>query len=204
MNSNINLEKNNSNLEINTNKNSNSNLNLKSNINIKNSNEKPHNNINISKREEFLIDYQDLIPDIRNYAAKKEKGQIDLSFLGKEIREEIISSRVRRLFFSIVDIRNNNSPTSLESNSIIKTDNKFSNETKKMVKILLSKGISNMDIGYEMSNIYGSSTICNRIYKEKIPFLDKIKYGFCITLEISLAGLTFGLIGRRIYRFIKK
>ena len=173
------------------------NSNSENNLIVKNSN-------TYSKREDYIKEYQDLIPDIRNFADRKEKGQIDLSFLGKEIRDNMTSLRVRNLFFSIVDIRNNNSPTSTESNSIVKTDNKFSNETKKLVRTLLSKGLSNMEIGYEITNIYGSSAICSKMYHEKVPLIDKLKHNFCMLFEFSFIGISFGLIGRRIVKLLKR
>ena len=137
-------------------------------------------------KEEIIDNYSDMIPDLRDYIEFKQKGLVNFNFINKEIREELISNRVKNLYFSIIDIRNNNSPTSIESNTIIKTDNKFSNETKRLVKTLVSKGISTNEIGYEMNYLYGNSTICSKKYQENIPTKDVFKYGFTMFSEASI------------------
>jgi len=161
---------------------------------------------NKNERDELIENYKDIIPDIKEYCEFKAKGKVNFNFINKDIKESLISNRIRKLFFSIVDIRNNNSPTSTESNAIVKTDNKFSNETKKYVRILLSKGLTANEIGYDMINLYGYSALCSTMYQENIPIIDICKYSFCLLSEAAfiLLGLQFTvkkmikLIGRRI------
>jgi len=144
--------------------------------------------INSNDRDELIDNYKEIIPDIKEYCEFKGKGKVNFNFINKDIKEGLVSDRIRKLFFSIVDIRNNNSPTSTESNSIVKTDNKYSNETKKYVRILLSKGLSSNEIGYEMINLYGYSALCSTIYQENVPVRDTCKYTFCLLCE---AGFIF-------------
>lgn len=156
------------------------------------------------QREEFFLNYQDFIPDIKEYCEYKSKGKVDYSFINKEKREHIISNNIRNLFFSVVDIRNNNSPTSTESNAIVKTDNKFSNETKRHVRNLLTKNLTPNQIGYEMINLYGYSAMCSTLYQENTPIKDIIKYYLCLGTEASFIILCAKFTFNKIFYFLKK
>lgn len=164
----------------------------------------PKHYLNNSHREEFLLNYEELIPDIKEFCEYKSKGKVDYSFINKEKRENRISNNLRNLFFSIVDIRNNNSPTSTESNAIVKTDNKFSNETKRHVRYLLSKNLTTNQIGYEMINLYGYSAMCSTLYQENIPIKDLIKYYFCLGTEIIFIILGAKFTLNKLFYFLKK
>lgn len=161
-------------------------------------------NNHFNEREEMIENYKDIIPDIKEYCEFKSKRKVDFNFINKDVKESIISNRIRKLFFSIVDIRNNNSPTSTESNAIIKTDNKFSNETKKYVRILLSKGLSTNEIGFEMINLYGYSAICSTIYQENVPIKDVFKYSFCLLSESAMILFSLQYILRKTIRLIRR
>src|SRR5690349_14664598 len=93
------------------------------------------------KRKEIIKNYKDLIPDIENYIYSKKTPTFDYKFLYREHKNKNTQQKYINLSRMIADIRNNTEPTSDLSNTIIKTDNKFSNETKKLVKHLLAKGM---------------------------------------------------------------
>lgn len=155
-------------------------------------------------KQEIIEEYKDIVPDIKEFSEFKLKGHVDFKFIRKDIRDNLISQRIRRLFFSIVDIRNNNSPTSIESNVIIKTDNKFSNETKKNVRTLISKGLTNNDIGYEMIYLYGYSSLSSSIYQENVQIKDTFKNYLCWTSEASFVLLALRFCFKKALYFLKR
>lgn len=163
-----------------------------------------HFQINANDREELIENYKEIIPDIKEYCEFKAKGKVNFNFINKEIKESLTSNRIRKLFFSIVDIRNNNSPTSTESNAIVKTDNKFSNETKKHVRTLLSKGLTSNEIGYEMTNLYGYSALCSTMYQENVPVIDIFKYSFCLLSEAALIFFSLKFTVKKMFLILRR
>lgn len=110
-------------------------------------------------RKEVMENYKELMPDIEDVIYSRQKKKFDYSFLYYNYLKTDIEKRFNELAKITIDIRNNTKPTTFYSNSISKTDNKFSNETKRMIKHLLAKGWSNNEIAYEMEKIYGSGSI---------------------------------------------
>ena len=161
-------------------------------------------NAKINPREELIASYGEIIPDIREYCEFKSKGNVDFKFMNKEIKESLMSNRIRTLFFSIVDIRNNNSPTSTESNAIIKTDNKFSNEIKKHVRTIVSKGLTSNEVGYEMIYLYGYSALCSSTYQENVPIKDTVKNSFCLLTEACFVFLSAKFTIKKLLYLMRK
>jgi len=117
------------------------------------------NDLKEIRRKEILSNYKDFMPDIEDNIYKRNNKKFDFSFFYYNYIKADIESRFNDLAKITIDIRNNTKPTTFYSNSISKTDNKLSNETKRMIKRLLAKGWTNNEIAYEMEKIYGSGTI---------------------------------------------
>lgn len=145
---------------------------------------------NADEKRQYIIDnYKDLIPDIEEYIYDRKNPKFDYSFLSNNMKETNIQRRYADLANIIVDVRNNTAATNFYSNSINKTDNKYSNETKKLVKLLLGKGWSNNEIAYEIEKIYGSGSITWHKTLEKEQTITSI---FAKNLlKVSCAFLTY-------------
>jgi hypothetical protein len=116
--------------------------------------------VNMEKRRKEIVDnYKHFMPDIEDHIYGRRNKKLDFSFLYHNHVKSSIETRFNELAKITIDIRNNTKPTTFYSNSISKTDNRFSNETKKMIKHLLAKGWTNNEIAYEMEKIYGSGSI---------------------------------------------
>jgi hypothetical protein len=137
--------------------------------------------------------YRDLIPDIDNHIYGYQNPDFDFRFLARDYSLIMNNKRFNDLSKIILDIRNNNTPTSAYSNSISNTDNKFSNETKKMCKLLLAKGWTNNEVAYELEKVYGSGAILYYKGIEPEPTLSTYFYRFCFKI-ISFYGF---------YKFIR-
>jgi uncharacterized protein (UPF0305 family) len=160
---------------------------------------KETNTIENEERRQYIIDnYKEFIPDIEDYIYERKNPKFDYRFLSRKYKEERLQKRYNELSNIIVDIRNNTSATNYYSNSINKTDNRFSNETKKMVRHLLSKGWSNNEIAYEMEKIYGTGVVSYYTGLEKEPTVGSILFYSGLKLfSIYLAYRTGkNLIGR--------
>ena len=130
---------------------------------------------NNENRRRYIIEkYKEYIPDIEDHVYSNRKPKFDFGFIAKEDRSKRILHRFNELSNIIVDIRNNTTATNYYSNSINKTDNKYSNETKKMVKHLLSKGWTNNEIAYEIEKVYGSGAITYYYGLEPEPTISSI------------------------------
>jgi hypothetical protein len=154
----------------------------------------------VEEKRQYIIDnYKNLIPDIEQYIYERKNPNFDYSFLSNNLKEKNIQRRYADLANIIVDIRNNTAATNYYSNSINKTDNKYSNETKKLVKHLLSKGWSNNEIAYEIEKIYGSGSITWHKTLEKEQTVSSI---FAMNLlKVSCAYLTYKLGKSMIKKF---
>ncbi len=111
------------------------------------------------RRKELIENYKEFMPDIEDFIYSGRRKKFDFSFLYYNFVKSDIERRFNELAKITIDIRNNTKPTTFYSNSISKTDNKLSNETKMMIKHLLAKGWTNNEIAYEMEKIYGSGSI---------------------------------------------
>ena len=155
----------------------------------------------VEEKRQYIIDnYKDLIPDIEQYIYERKNPNFDYSFLSNNLKVQNVQRRYADLSNIIVDIRNNTAATNFYSNSINKTDNKYSNETKKLVKHLLGKGWSNNEIAYEIEKIYGSGSITWHKTLEKEPTVSSI---FAKNLlKVSCAYLTYK-IGKSMIKKLK-
>lgn len=159
-------------------------------------------------RRKYIVDnYQEYIPDIDNFINERKRGYYDYSMYAKEFKKKILQDKFNSLSAIVVDIRNNTSPTTYYSNSINKTDNRYSNETKKLVKHLLAKGWSNNEIAYEMEKIYGSGIVSYHSgLVDDTPITHKMVYyafnilGYCMLYKIG--KIVF--LGRNSKGFINK
>jgi hypothetical protein len=142
------------------------------------------------ERRKYIIDnYKELIPDIEDYVLgrRNENKRHDYRYLYYDVKQNLFNQRYAVLASTLVDIRNNTDPVSPESNTIVKTDNKFSNETKKMVKMLLAKGWTVNEIIYEMEKVYGSGIVSwdNKLQRQKY---DSLKL-FISSMPIWILGI---------------
>jgi hypothetical protein len=155
--------------------------------------------INNEEIRKYIIEnYKDQIPDIENHIYHRRDKVADFSHIVNSAQVNPIFETYKNLVFSIIDIRNNSDPISPESNTIIKSDNNFANETKAMVKILLAKGWNYDDVAFEMERIYGQGIISRKGFFEKTPIKEYLICTTYITL-FSYAGYrTF----RPVFRFI--
>jgi len=153
------------------------------------------NSENYNRRNYIINNYKEFIPDIEKYIYEKSNRNFDYTDIGHEYKRKIISEKFNVLSNIVVDIRNNTSPTTYYSNSISRTDNKYSNETKNMVKGLLAKGWSNNEVAYELEKIYGTGIIS---YNDGL--VDDTPYSSKITI-ISLK-IMFLYIGYRMWKFM--
>ncbi len=117
------------------------------------------NDLKDIRRQEIISNYKDYMPDIEDVIYERKNKKFDFSFFYANYIKADIESRFNDLAKITIDIRNNTKPTTFYSNSISKTDNKLSNETKKIIKRLLAKGWTNNEIAYEIEKIYGSGSI---------------------------------------------
>jgi len=127
-----------------------------------------------NRRNEIIENYKIFMPDIEDHVYGRRNKKLDFSFLYHNHVKSSIETRFNELSKITIDIRNNTKPTTFYSNSISKTDNRFSNETKKMIKHLLAKGWTNNEIAYEMEKIYGSGSIT---YNSALVNDSKTSYG---------------------------
>jgi hypothetical protein len=154
------------------------------------------NNENIRK---YIVDnYIDQIPDIEYHIYQRRDKRIDFSFLGMDSNINPIYTRYQNLVFTIIDIRNNSDPVSPESNTIIKSDNNYANETKRMVKVLLAKGWSYDEVAFEMERIYGQGIISRNGLFELNPIKE---YLICATY-LTISGYLFYRVSKPIIRFL--
>jgi hypothetical protein len=151
---------------------------------------------NEEKRRLIVENYKEFMPDIENviYGRRNENKVPDYSFLYRDFKNVIVQQKFNDLANVIVDIRNNTKPTTYYSNSISKSDNRLSNETKRMVKHLLAKGWSETEVAYEIEKIFGSGTVT--YYG---PLTNETKFSFT---KVSLTILNLFLV-YKIGKFIK-
>jgi hypothetical protein len=158
--------------------------------------DKKHDDI----RADIANNYRDLIPDIDRHIYGYLTPDFDYKFLSTEYSIKMNNERYNSLSKILLDIRNNTTPTSAYSNSISNTDNKFSNETKKMLKTLLSKGWTNNEIAYEMEKVYGSGAVLYYIGLEPEPTISTYFFRFCFKI-FNLYGLyRLSLLGLKKFR----
>jgi hypothetical protein len=153
------------------------------------------------KLRKFIIEnYKENIPDIEQHIYRKKYKQMDYSGLSKQMLQKVFDIRYQRVISTVIDIRNNSDPISPESNTIIKSDNTYSNETKRMIKVLIAKGWTYDEIAFEMERIYGMGTIAKFEYFENVRYRE-----YLILFLFSGIGLyfTYRLI-RPGYRYFKK
>jgi len=166
--------------------------------------ERKVNNTNENEeRRQYIIDnYNEFIPDIQEYIYERNYPKFDYRFLSKKYKEERLQKRYNELSNIIVDIRNNTSATNYYSNSINKTDNRFSNETKKIVRHLLSKGWSNNEIAFELEKVYGTGVISYYIGLEKEPTVGSIL--FYSSLKLLGIYMSYRIGKNFLQKFTKK
>ncbi len=114
---------------------------------------------NEQRRNYIIENYKEFIPDIESKIYEKQSGRFDYSLFCHEYKNKIITAKFNQISQIIIDIRNNTTPSTYYSNSISKTDNKFSNETKLLIRALLAKGWTNNQIAYEMEKVYGHGVV---------------------------------------------
>jgi hypothetical protein len=158
------------------------------------------NETNENLRKYIIENYKDLIPDIEQHIYKKKTKQFNYAHIGREHIQKIRDMRYQRLVTTVVDIRNNADPVSPESNTIIKSDNNYSNETKRLIKILVSKGWSYDEIAFEMERIYGMGSIA------RIEYFDHVDYRQYIYLSVFMGIGIFAAyrLIRPVYSYIRK
>lgn len=153
-------------------------------------------------RLSIIEDYRKLIADIDNYVYERRTPKFDYKELYSDYKLSKMKADYNTLIRMIADIRNNETVVSAESNTLFNTDNKYSNETKRMIKHLLSKGWSVDEICYETEKIYGAGRI-SKPYDLKF----NSNYILALFLNYSLLGLTFGALWkmkRSLFKLIKK
>jgi hypothetical protein len=141
---------------------------------------------------------------IENYKNNIRYRKSHLQKKNKQMNNELIhkpfSSRYQRLSFTIIDIRNNSDPITSESNTIIKSDNTYSNETKKLVKVLISKNWTYDEIAFEMERICRMGTITRFEYFESIDYKQFLILGLFMGLGLYCS---YRMI-KPVYKFIYK
>ncbi len=106
----------------------------------------------------------------------------------------------RNLLTSINDIRNNTTPVSDVSNTIKNFDNKYSNEIKQKIKILLDKGYSYNETVFELEKVYGTGMLTTKSFVEKKPFWETFFVrGFLYSIVFLNAGVVY-----KLFKLIKK
>lgn len=156
------------------------------------------------KRREYIINnYKHLIPDINDYVYERKNNVFDYRFLNRSFKEKEINNHYSDLAKVVVDIRNNVEPTGPESNTIYKTDNKFSNETKVLIKHLLSKGWRKQDVITELEKIYGGGIMTQDIIWEA-PKLQLLIFYSVNIMAIYLAFKVGKFFYYRSYRSMNK
>ena len=150
--------------------------------------------------DEIIANNKKHIPNIENFFL--QKYVVDMRKYTNYMTKSTFAAKYKAVAQSVVDIRNNSDPVSEDSNTVDKTDNKFSNETKKMIKILLSKGWSAEEIALEMERIYGSGSIVTtrhlRVPLGKTIFVNGIEF---LLLGSILTTAAYGL--SKVFRKIK-
>lgn len=140
------------------------------------------------RRQNIIENYKNLIPDIEDFIYSKRNNMFNFDEYVEKIKSHLRIKRNRDLIQSIVDLRNNNDATTVDSNTLFQTDNKYSNEMKKMVKILTSKGYNYNEVVYEFEKIFGSGIITTTEFIEVHPRNERF-INFCINL--SFLGFMF-------------
>lgn len=122
------------------------------------------------RRKRIIENYKYYLPHIESFIFFQTNRNHKFSLLTDQLKELNNMDENLKLNKTIVDIRNNLEAVSPESNCVMKSDNKFSNETKNFIKILLRKGWSYNEIVHELERIYGSGILSTTEHIEK-PFL---------------------------------
>jgi hypothetical protein len=157
-------------------------------------------NTNEKIRKYIIDNYKPHIPDIEQHVNKNKTKQINFNYLGDELIQGVVSTRYQRLLYTIIDVRNNSDPIAPESNTIIKSDNNYANETKRMVRILISKGWSYDEIAFEMERIYGMGTIARFVYFDNVRYREYVY----LALFIGISGFSAYRLIKPVYKFIRK
>lgn len=150
----------------------------------------------LERRNKVIEDYKFHLPNIQEFIYFQRNRSHKFAFLTDQIRELKNAENNFKLFKTIVDIRNNNEPTSPESNCIMKSDNKFSNELKNQISILTRKGWGYNDVVYEIERIYGSGILSSTEYFEK-PNFHEYLVNYALILLGSLISVKFLLFSLR-------
>jgi hypothetical protein len=160
------------------------------------------------RRRELIENYREFMPDIEDRVYSRQKVGSDFSSLYAEYRLKYLKVKFMDLSRCIIDIRNNSDVTSYDSNTVCKTDNKYSNETKKMIKILLSKGFNTNQTLYELEKVYGSGILTQQECLEERPLGQTLMifggYGFQLMVYTTLFYLVYGRLKPSIFKFWKK
>jgi len=151
------------------------------------------------RRDKFIENYKFHLPFIQDFIYYPTKRNHKFSFLTDQLRDIDNIENSFKLFKTIVDIRNNNEPTSPESNCLMKSDNKFSNEMKNHISVLVRKGWRYNEVVYEIERIYGSGILSSTEYFEK-PYFHEYMVNGGIILVGSLISLKLLLISFRVMK----
>jgi hypothetical protein len=152
------------------------------------------------RRQKIIETYKFHLPHIESFIFFQTLRNHKFSVLTDQIKELNNMDESLKLNKTIIDIRNNLEAVSPESNCVLKSDNRYSNEIKSFIKILLRKGWSYDEVVHELERIYGTGILSTSEHFGNPHLHERIINGGVLFLG-TLLGFKFTL---KCLKFLKR